>query len=385
MSAAFERFAAADGLLAELLKRVPAYEPSPRLEEAFLRFVQALPTSSASAAALPCFEPPPHMESQFLVDAKRIELAQEVRRTALLRDIADGASPAQALGAPVSPAADAWLKQHAAEVRTLPDSRPRRRRWLHFNWRDLGLATMAAALASVATHVYLSAPSASDAGEFARQASAPVHVASAESDATTNKQTAEISSRAREEKKAVALEKPLARTSTTHEAALPATTLRQLEREGDAAPPAPSTKADAKETARPAESADTNAAPAALAESMKEKADQAPPAVSATAHKAEPPAIQTPAKRATPRAGIAPRTCMAVSLESPPAAAAAQINQAACGPLQRLRANPASAISARQWAAVFRASAGDGTDDVALPLELDPDVPAGTVMIDAQP
>lgn len=381
MSTAFEHFVAAEGLLASLLKRLPAYEPSPDLEARVLRALQSCAASAASAKDLSAFEPPAHMETDFLAEARRIEGAQAARRMALLQEIAAGASPAQALGAAVSPPADAWLRQRADASR--PQAARSARRWPFLNWRDLGLATLAATLASVATHLYLGAPSATDAVELARQTNAPVHVAAAEPAPVANTPEADTRSNLAAAAETPASEKPQAAAAAKHEISLPASL--PAERARVISPPAPVAAAEvaADEAERPAEAKAT--LPAVLAELKKEKADEAPasPELARKADLADAPA---PARRAAPRSSSPPpRSCLSASLEAAPAAVTEKLKQVACGPIRRLRAHPANAASAQQWAAGFRAQAGLEVHAHDLPLELDPDVPLGVILIDPRP
>lgn len=381
MSAAFEHFVAAEGLLASLLKRLPAYEPSPDLEARVLRALQSRAASAASAKDLSAFEPPAHMETDFLAEARRIEGAQAARRMALLQEIAAGASPAQALGAAVSPPADAWLRQRADASR--PQAARSARRWPFLNWRDLGLATLAATLASVATHLYLGAQSTTDAVELARQTNTPVHVAAAEPAPLANTPEADTRTNLAAAAEAPASERPQAAAAAKHEISLPASP--SAERARVVPPPAPAAAAEvaADEAERPAEAKAT--LPAVLAELKKEKADEAPasPELARKADLADAPA---PARRAAPRSSSPPpRSCLSASLEAPPAAVTEKLKQVACGPIQRLRAHPANAASAQQWAAGFRAQAGLEVHAHDLPLELDPDVPLGVILIDPRP
>lgn len=383
MSTAFEHFVAAEGLLASLLKRLPAYEPSPDLEARVLRALQPRAASAASAKDLSAFEPPAHMETDFLAEARRIEGAQAARRTALLQEIAAGASPAQALGAAVSPPADAWLRQRADASRS--QAARSARRWPFLNWRDLGLATLAATLASVATHLYLGAQPTTDAVELARQTNTPVHVAAAEPAPLANTPEADTRTNLAAAAEAPASEKPqaAAAAAANHEISLPASL--PAERARVISPPAPAAAAEvaADEAERPAEAKAT--LPAVLAELKKEKADEAPasPELARKADLADAPA---PARRAAPRSSSPPpRSCLSASLEAAPAAVTEKLKQVACGPIQRLRAHPANAASAQQWAAGFRAQAGLEVHAHDLPLELDPDVPLGVILIDPRP
>lgn len=381
MSTAFEHFVAAEGLLASLLKRLPAYEPSPDLEARVLRALQSRAASAASAHDLSAFEPPAHMETDFLVDAQRIEQAQAARRTALLQEIAAGASPAQALGAPVSPPADAWLRQRADAARPQPArSKPR---WPLLNWRDLGLATLAATLASVATHVYLGVPSATEAVELARQTNAPVHVAVAEPAPLANPPEADTRTKLAAAAEVPASERPQAAAATKHEISLPASPSAERARVIPPLAPAAVAEVAADEAERPAEA--KAATPAVLAELKKEKADEAP-ASPELARKADLAAAPAAAKRVAPRSSSPPpRSCLSASLEAAPAAVMEKLKQMACGPIQRLRAHPATAASAQQWAASFRAESGLQAPAHDLPLELDPDVPLGLILIDPRP
>lgn len=379
MSAAFEHFAATEGLLASLLKRLPAYEPSPDLEARFLHALQSLPARTGATNELPAFEPPARMETDFLAEARRIELAQTARRTALLQEIAEGGSPARALGAPVSPTADAWLRQRADASRS-ERARPKRR-WPFLNWRELGLATLAATLASVATHLYLGAPSATDTVELARQTNAPVHVAVAEPAPLANTPEADTRTKLAVAAEVPASKKVQAAAVAKQDILLPASP--PTERTPATPPAAPAAAIAADEATHPAEA--KAAAPAVVAELKKEKADEAPASLE-LARKADLATAQAPAKRLAPQSGsLAPLGCLSASLDSPPAAVAGQFRQAACGPILRLRAHPANAASAQRWAAGFRAQSGLEVPALDLPLELDPEVPPGVILFDPRP
>lgn len=160
----FQSFLQGEDRLAALLRALPAYAPPASLERAFLaaaraaqREVEQGRPAAAPAATDFGFEPPPSLEASFRKLAASVDAAQATRREALLGEIAQGKSPAEALGVDVRAETAAWLARRAQEQAASPPASkpPPRRSWAFLRWKGLGLAASAAVVAAVATQVFL--------------------------------------------------------------------------------------------------------------------------------------------------------------------------------------------------------------------------------------
>ncbi|KJK23640.1 hypothetical protein UB46_15255 [Burkholderiaceae bacterium 16] len=161
-----ERFIAGEDRLAALLREVPAFVPPASLEAAVLaaaRAEQAARQMARQAAAPPlppaalparvrayseqadyptgddelAFAPPAGLEASVMAEAARLQVAQAARRSAVLEEVRRGDAPQSVLGAPVSAAAQAWLREQASgeQAAAKPERARRARRW----WPALGV------------------------------------------------------------------------------------------------------------------------------------------------------------------------------------------------------------------------------------------------------
>lgn len=160
----FQSFLQGEDRLAALLRALPAYAPPASLERTFLAAVRAAQreVEQGRPAAAPAatdfgFAPPPSLEANFRKLAASVDAAQATRREALLGEIAQGKSPAEALGVDVRAETAAWLARRAQEQAASPPASnpPPRRSWAFLHWKGLGLAASAAMVAAVATQVLL--------------------------------------------------------------------------------------------------------------------------------------------------------------------------------------------------------------------------------------
>lgn len=157
-----ERFIAGEDRLAALLRELPAFVPPASLEASVLaaaRAEQAARNAPAPQppASLPAkvrayaeqaeapadddeldFTPPAGLQASVMAQAARIQAAQATRRNAVLEEIRRGDVPQSVLGAPVSEAAQAWLREQALSAQPAegeastgkpPRARPARRWW----------------------------------------------------------------------------------------------------------------------------------------------------------------------------------------------------------------------------------------------------------------
>ncbi|WP_416048027.1 hypothetical protein [Cupriavidus basilensis] len=161
-----ERFIAGEDRLAALLRELPAFVPPASLEASVMAAARAeqaarnapapLPPASlpakvrayAEQAEAPAdddeldFTPPAGLQASVMAQAARMQAAQATRRHAVLEEIRRGDVPQSVLGAPVSEAAQAWLREQALPAQPAagaePTGKPPRaspaRRW----WPALG-------------------------------------------------------------------------------------------------------------------------------------------------------------------------------------------------------------------------------------------------------
>ncbi|HRO57654.1 MAG TPA: hypothetical protein PK177_00570, partial [Burkholderiaceae bacterium] len=105
-----------NGSLADALRRLPRFEPPARMKVEFLAMLDEMPAAASAASTAPGFEPPTRLRSTVLDEFARQQAAQSPRREAVLREIARGAEPGAVLDAPLSPAADRWLRARATGI-----------------------------------------------------------------------------------------------------------------------------------------------------------------------------------------------------------------------------------------------------------------------------
>ncbi|QOT77594.1 hypothetical protein [Cupriavidus basilensis] len=161
-----ERFIAGEDRLAALLRELPAFAPPASLEASVMAAARAeqaarnapapLPPASlparvrayAEQAEAPAdddeldFTPPAGLQAAVMAQAARMQAAQATRRDAVLEEVRRGDAPQSVLGAPVSEAAQAWLREQALSARPAAGAEPtakpprarRARRW----WPALG-------------------------------------------------------------------------------------------------------------------------------------------------------------------------------------------------------------------------------------------------------
>lgn len=166
-----ERFIAGEDRLAALLREVPAFVPPASLEAAVMAAARAEQaarqmTRQAAAplppAALPArvrayteqadnpavddelaFGPPAGLEASVMAEAARLQVAQAARRSAVLEEVRRGDAPQSVLGAPVSAAAQAWLREQAQAAQQASDeqaaAKPERARRARRWWPALGV------------------------------------------------------------------------------------------------------------------------------------------------------------------------------------------------------------------------------------------------------
>lgn len=154
MSSLFERFLAGEDRLSALLRALPAHEPGPTLEAAFL--AAAARAQSAHDAVSQGFDAPASLEANFLKMVRTVDAAQAPRREAVMQQLAQGEAAGTVLGSPVTPATTEWLRAQSTQVparaeKPAPVS-PRQTR-PRFGWRDLGLTGAAAVVAALATQL----------------------------------------------------------------------------------------------------------------------------------------------------------------------------------------------------------------------------------------
>lgn len=157
-----ERFIAGEDRLAALLRALPAFVPPASLEASVMAAARAeqaarnapapLPPASlpakvrayAEQAEAPAddeeldFTPPAGLQASVMAQAARMQAAQATRRDAVLEEVRRGDAPQSVLGAPVSEAAQAWLREQALPAQAAaggeptgkpPRARPARRWW----------------------------------------------------------------------------------------------------------------------------------------------------------------------------------------------------------------------------------------------------------------
>lgn len=132
---AFDRFLAGEDRLSALLKSLPLYDTPDTLAASVLTAAaqsEGALWNVANLAVAPAFEPSPALAEAVLHEAKQMEAAQALRREALWNSL-ENASPAEALGAPVTAATETWLRQqqleHAKTSTQKPAHKPQRRWW----------------------------------------------------------------------------------------------------------------------------------------------------------------------------------------------------------------------------------------------------------------
>lgn len=149
MSTSFERFLTGEDRLSALLRELPRYEAGESLER---RFAEAASKAQAQYVKMPVFEPPASLTENFQAMAGSVDEAQQTRRNAVLREIAEGKPVNAAIGAPLSEGGQKWLQQQVPSPALL--SKPRHR-WFRLSWHDIQLVSLAAILAAWGTHFYL--------------------------------------------------------------------------------------------------------------------------------------------------------------------------------------------------------------------------------------
>jgi len=165
---AADDFIAGDDRLAALLRDLPPFEAPATLAVSVAtaaRAVQARMAAEAEASVArvtappPTFTAPPTLSGSVLREAARLQQAQTTRRNAVFDQIDTGQSAQDVLGAPISDAGHAWLREQAAQHRDAASSaaptplprKPKQSRW----WKSLGIAASAFAVAGLATQIVL--------------------------------------------------------------------------------------------------------------------------------------------------------------------------------------------------------------------------------------
>lgn len=416
MSAAFERFLGGEGRLAELLKGLPAYEPSPETEQAIMHLLRTQQQSLQTAYTdeLPGFEPPPGMDERFIAEARRTDAAQEIRRAALFNELAAGKKPADVLGAVVSEQTESWLK-HQAAIAAAPKAARRtvHRPWFGLTWRDIGLATSAALVATLVTQVYLesAAPipqhtTVSKAKEAVPDTTVLAAVASSQVNVAESP-LPEAQPKLAEAGKPADRQAPLAFAKHAGQAEVQRATASPIDEDKGVLTESSKKTAEIQPTA-PEQRLSPEPQKSELADasvsSARSMSAAAPPASIARDEKPAAPAPsmkapsvtmdEDPAKRQTfaakalksARNGAeALHSCLIVSLKYDPAVIAQHLEMTRCGQIVRLRtANPDSA-AAHEWAEGFRAALPDERRITSLPVEKDLKVPLDLISIDALP
>ncbi|WDJ48404.1 hypothetical protein JH286_06070 [Xanthomonas campestris pv. campestris] len=134
MSALFEQFLAGEDGISALLRALPAYAPPAGMDAWFVEAARAASVAHAATAAeapqaqagsAPViraagaqtfdFEPPASLHAAFAVAAAQADQAQASQRQAVQTQLAQGGDAVQAVGAPLSAQARAWIdaQQHA--------------------------------------------------------------------------------------------------------------------------------------------------------------------------------------------------------------------------------------------------------------------------------
>jgi hypothetical protein len=133
--------------LVDALRELPRFEPPVRMKAEFLARLAGMPAVAVETTPAG-FEPPARLRSMVLAELARQQAAQAPRRDAVLREIARGVDPASALDAPLSPAANRWLRSRAAGAeRSRPATGKRRPAWSFNGWLGPAASGLAAVLA----------------------------------------------------------------------------------------------------------------------------------------------------------------------------------------------------------------------------------------------
>ncbi|MWL86718.1 hypothetical protein [Cupriavidus sp. SW-Y-13] len=165
---AVDNFIDGEDRLSALLRDLPPFEAPATLAVSVAtaaRAVQARMAAEAETSVArvtappPTFTAPPTLSGSVLREAARLQQAQTTRRNAMFDQIDAGQSAQDVLGAPISDAGHAWLREQAAQHRDAASSaaptplprKPKLSRW----WKSLGIAASAFAVAGLATQIVL--------------------------------------------------------------------------------------------------------------------------------------------------------------------------------------------------------------------------------------
>ncbi|MGE8363419.1 hypothetical protein ACU4GI_37215 [Cupriavidus basilensis] len=367
-----ERFIAGEDRLAALLREVPAFVPPASLEAAVMAAARAEQAARQTArqaaapspsAALPArvrayaeqadnpavddelaFAPPAGLEASVMAEAARLQVAQAARRGAVLEEVRRGDAPQSVLGAPVSAAAQAWLREQAQaaqqasgeQAAAKPERARRTRRW----WPALGVLAGALGVGVLSLQIVLrqldlrdggiTLPAKAPATESAKRApAAPAMHAEAGKPAAAPAQAASARQPASPQADAKAPPAP---------AAAPGPSAAQ-------APAAsPAATANAQPSRAPAAEAQAGAAPREsdmLAEHRPAAARESAPAAAGSLSAGAPPAAAPVIRAPAPMASMAPMPPMASVAPPAPVAPIAPPAPAIEPPRFALRASPA--------------------------------------------
>lgn len=161
MSTAFERFAAGEDRLSNLLKSLPGYRPTAEQEASFAAAAHAAQLVDAEEQLH--FEAPVRLQTAFRARAAQLEIEAETQRKTILKQIKAGTHPDAILRSRMHPATTRWLRAQAALIRHQRIKRLRKLRRSLFSgcsWSILGRVVLAGILAAIVTRWLLSqAPS----------------------------------------------------------------------------------------------------------------------------------------------------------------------------------------------------------------------------------
>ncbi|GAB7546968.1 hypothetical protein [Cupriavidus sp. 8B] len=323
-----ERFIAGEDRLAALLRELPAFVPPASLEASVMAAARAeqaarnapapLPQASlpakvrayAEQAEAPAddaeldFTPPAGLQASVMAQAARMQAAQATRRNAVLEEVRRGDAPQRVLGAPVSEAAQAWLREQAHPAQPAAGEqaagKPARARPARRWWPVLGVLAATLGVGVLSLQIVMRQLDLRD-GEITLPAQAPAPAA----DTAANKAAKQADAA-----------KPVAQAAV-RPAAQPAPA-PQAESAGQPASP----RADAPVPAppvQPAQPAPAQASPPATANAQTHRA---PPA-EAQAKAAQRLPGRLAEQRASEPKESAAGTTGALSAGAPPAAAAA--------------------------------------------------------------
>lgn len=380
-----ERFIAGEDRLSALLRQVPAFAPPASLEAAVMAAARAeqaarnapapLPPTAlppklrayAEQAAAPAdddgqdFTPPAGLQASVMAQAARLQAAQATRRNAVLEEVRRGDPPQSVLGAPVSEAAQAWLREQATqqaldEQAAKPARARRARRW----WPALGVLAGTLGVGVLSLQIVLRQIDLRG-GEITLPANAPAPVmakAAKQADAT--------------EPATQAPRQPAVPAPQAETAGRPASPRADAQAPPPPAQPAqasPSAAAGAQPHRAPPAKAQAKAAPRepdVLAEQRAPAPEESAPGVTGSLPAGAPPA---PALRApAPMAAIAPPAPIASIPPIAPAAPAPAIEP----PRLALRASPSPQADAARAPAVRGQRPGNWTMSWTMNLREEP-------------